>query len=223
MSTVAVDPLGAGRAAAPLAVAAAEPASDASAVEKLVNRIVHVESGGNARAKAKTSSATGLGQFLSQTWIHMMETYRPDLAGSLSRQKLLDLRYDPTLSREMVANLAREGEKYLRDRGHSITPGRLYLAHFLGMEGAHKALRAGGGELVAVAVRADVIRANGFLTGKDCNYLVAWAEKKMSGKAPRYASGNPSSTPGTETKTVVRASPEFLSFKAAVTKLAAAM
>ena len=37
----------------------------------------------------------------------------------------------------MVRNLAREGEAYLRARGHQITAGRLYLCHFLGMEGAH--------------------------------------------------------------------------------------
>ncbi len=71
-----------------------------------------------------------------------MNTYRPDLANSLSRADLLALRFDPTISREMVSNLAREGEAYLKARGHHITAGRLYLCHFLGMQGAAVVLSA---------------------------------------------------------------------------------
>ena len=86
----------------------------------------------------------------------------------------------------MVANLARENEARLRAHGHSITAGRLYLAHFLGPEGAHQALAAPGGALVADVLGAQVVSANRFLTGKDCAYVIAWAEKKMTGKAMRY-------------------------------------
>ncbi len=106
--------------------------SDSAAVEKLVNRIIHVESGGSARAKNPKSSATGLGQFIKSTWLRMMKTYHPELFRSMSTEELLELRFDPTISREMVANLARENEARLRQYGHSITAGRLYLAHFLG-------------------------------------------------------------------------------------------
>ena len=82
----------------------------------------------------------------------MMNTYRPDLARTLSTADLLALRYDATISREMVRNLAREGEAYLRARGHQITAGRLYLCHFLGMEGAHQVLSApGSAQLSAVS------------------------------------------------------------------------
>ena len=97
--------------------------SDSAAVEKLVNRIIHVESGGSARAKNPKSSATGLGQFIKSTWLRMMKTYRPELFRSMSTEELLELRFDPTLSREMVANLARENEARLRHFGHSITAG----------------------------------------------------------------------------------------------------
>ncbi|TIL80232.1 MAG: M23 family metallopeptidase, partial [Mesorhizobium sp.] len=107
-------------------------ATDASAVETLTERIVQVESGGKARAKNPLSSATGAGQFITKTWIRMMNTYRPELARTLSTADLLALRFDATISREMVSNLAREGEAYLRARGHQITAGRLYLCHFLG-------------------------------------------------------------------------------------------
>ena len=67
-------------------------------MSKLVDRIIRVESGGNSSAKNPLSSATGLGQFISSTWLRMMRTYRPDLARSLSAAEQLALRFDPTLS-----------------------------------------------------------------------------------------------------------------------------
>lgn len=154
------------------------------AVESLIRRIIHVESGGNARAKNPLSTASGLGQFIESTWLRMMRSYRPDLVASLSRCQLLALRFDPALSTEMVRHLAQENESYLRARGHSITAGRLYLAHFLGPEGANVALSAPPERSVAAAMGAGVVRANPFLTNYTTADLIAWAERKMSGKAP---------------------------------------
>ena len=188
--------------------------SDGAAVEKLVNRIIHVESGGSARAKNPKSSATGLGQFIKSTWIRMMKSYHPELFRSLSTEDLLALRFDPTISREMVANLARENEARLRQYGHSITAGRLYLAHFLGVEGAHTVLAASGEASIAALMGEGVITANPFLTGKNCAFVISWAEKKMSGKAVTY-----SGVASVETKTVVKTSPEFIRYRETVLKI----
>ena len=81
----------------------------------------------------------------------------------------------------MVANLAREGEAYLRNRGHAITAGRLYLCHFLGAEGADRVLKATDEQLLADVLGAGVINANPFLTGKTVAYVKDWAERKMTG------------------------------------------
>ncbi len=150
-----------------------------AAVEQLVNKIIKVESAGNARAKNPLSTATGLGQFIESTWLRMMRDYRPDLANSMSRQALLELRFDPALSREMVRNLAREGEAYLRSRGHTITPGNLYLCHFLGAAGAAKALSAPREASVLDVMGAGVVGANPFLRGKTIGDLIAWSDRKM--------------------------------------------
>ena len=157
------------------------------AVEQLVNRIIQVESAGRADARNPLSTATGLGQFIESTWLRMMRTYRPDLSATLSRAELLGLRTDPQISREMVLNLAREGESYLRARGHEITAGRLYLAHFLGMDGAHTALSAAPHEDLQTLFGAGVINANPFLRGRDAGYVVEWAEAKMRGASGRIA------------------------------------
>lgn len=208
----AIDPLGS------VLSAAVEESSDGGAVEKLTDRIIHVESGGKATAKNPLSSATGLGQFIESTWVRMMNTYRPDLAVSMSRADLLALRFDPTISREMVRNLAREGEAYLRARGHSITAGRLYLCHFLGMQGAAQVLSAPGGSQLVDVLGSGVISANPFLTGKDASYVIAWAERKMTGRAPSV-----STAPTVETREVRQTSPEFAKYKAALTALVGAL
>lgn len=153
-----------------------------SAVETLVDQIIRVESGGKADAKNPLSTATGLGQFIESTWLRMMQQYRPDLAGSMTREALLALRNDPTISREMVTALAREGEAYLRARGHQITAGRLYLCHFLGAEGANMVLSATDEQLVVDVMGQGVISANPFLTGKTIAYVKEWAELKMNRK-----------------------------------------
>ena len=158
-----------------------------AAVETLTDVIIHVESGGNASARNPLSSATGLGQFIESTWLRMMRDYRPDLAANMSRQDVLDLRLDPTLSREMVMNLARENESFLRGKGHDITAGRLYLAHFLGPSGADVALSAQDGQMVLAIMGQGVVSANPFLTNYTIADLKAWADRKM-GTAPAAAS-----------------------------------
>ncbi len=87
---------------------------DGSAVETLTDRIINVESGGSATAKNPLSTAVGAGQFITTTWLRMIKTYRPDLAASMTDDQILNLRVDPTLSREMVENLAREARPISR-------------------------------------------------------------------------------------------------------------
>ncbi|RWF52398.1 MAG: M23 family metallopeptidase [Mesorhizobium sp.] len=196
-------------------------ATDDSAVETLTERIVQVESGGRARAKNPLSSATGAGQFITKTWIRMMNTYRPELARTLSTADLLALRYDATISREMVSNLAREGEAYLRARGHQITAGRLYLCHFLGMEGAHQVLSSPGSAQLSAVLGSAVIQANPFLTGKSASYVVSWAERKMGRKlSPTTTEVSQQTTITTEVR---QTSPEFEKYKQAITALIGSM
>jgi hypothetical protein len=183
---------------------------DDAAVATLVDQIVRVESGGNSTAKNPLSSAYGLGQFISETWMRMMRTYRPDLANSMSREELLALRADPTLAREMVTNLAREGEAYLRARGHAITAGTLYLCHFLGMEGAGIVLGAPPDTPVATLLPAAVLNANPtILPGRSASQVAAWAENVMHHK--RGGGGGVPPAPPVP--------PEFLIYQAAINTL----
>ncbi|MBQ2261486.1 MAG: peptidoglycan DD-metalloendopeptidase family protein [Loktanella sp.] len=152
-----------------------------AAVEALVDQIIRVESAGDAHAMNPRSTATGLGQFIESTWLRMLRDYRPDLFTTMSRDQLLDLRFDPSLSREMVTSLARENESFLRSNGHQTTPGRLYLAHFLGPAGANTALSADPDATVAQVMGAAVVNANPFLRDWVVADLLVWADRKMTG------------------------------------------
>src|SRR5262245_9774873 len=57
-----------------------EEPTAAFTVDAVVERIIDAESGGDPNVKNKRSSASGLGQFLDETWLDMIRAHRPDLA-----------------------------------------------------------------------------------------------------------------------------------------------
>jgi len=119
------------------------------------------ESSFDPSAKASTSSATGLYQFVEQTWLgtfkeHAAEYGYSDLAASITkrsdgryavadpaaRKQILDLRKDPTLNAAMAAELASDNKAKMEAAlGHPVTATDLHLAHFLGLSGALRFIR----------------------------------------------------------------------------------
>ncbi len=104
------------------------------------------ESSFNPHAKAKTSSATGLYQFIDSTWLSMIdkygEKYGLDTDG-LSKEEILAMRKDPKAASFMAAAFASENEKFLKSNwGGDIGATELYFAHFMGASGAASFLNA---------------------------------------------------------------------------------
>lgn len=118
------------------------------------------ESGFRPEARASTSSAAGLYQFTDRTWLQMVRDHGSkygldDLARQVgrgerfrvsseeTRQQILALRDDPTLSAAMAAEYAQANSTKLRNElGREPQASDLYLAHFLGPSGAVKFLTA---------------------------------------------------------------------------------
>jgi hypothetical protein len=120
------------------------------------------ESGFNPDAKSKASSAAGLYQFVEQTWlsvvrkhgadhglgeiaskIKMSEDGRLRVADPALRKEILDLRQAPVIAAAMAAEHAADNEERLAAKlDREVRPVDLYLAHFLGLNGATKFLRA---------------------------------------------------------------------------------
>ncbi|MCB1651965.1 MAG: transglycosylase SLT domain-containing protein [Alphaproteobacteria bacterium] len=104
------------------------------------------ESSFNPTAKAKSSSASGLYQFIESTWMNMVKTYGAKHGietDGMSRKEILALRNDPVASANMAAEFASENERFLRSHwGGEIGPTELYFAHFMGAGGASAFLKA---------------------------------------------------------------------------------
>jgi hypothetical protein len=139
------------------------------------------ESAMNPVAKAPTSSAAGLFQFIEQTWLGTVKQHgaqhgygqyadlihrggdgRWRVEGS-ARNVVLDLRFDPHAASAMAAELTASNAAYLRGRtGKEPGAGDLYAAHFLGPAGAAGLMQAmdrnPGGS--AAALFPDAARAN---------------------------------------------------------------
>lgn len=121
-----------------------------------------IESSLNPTARAATSSATGLYQFIDQSWLAVINDHGADYGLSWAsdaisqgsngryhvsdpelRQQILDLRKHPETASVMAAEHAADNKAYLEKRlGREAEPADLYLAHFLGVGGASKFLAA---------------------------------------------------------------------------------
>jgi hypothetical protein len=121
------------------------------------------ESSLNPQAKAPSSSAVGLFQFLESTWLQVMKEQGPRLgyqkyADAISvdsdgdyavrnkamRKEILALREDPQVAADMAAAFTQSNGDYLTGKfGKHPSAGELYIAHFLGPQGAEKLFRAG--------------------------------------------------------------------------------
>lgn len=104
------------------------------------------ESAFKSDAKAKTSSATGLYQFLESTWMNMVEKYG-DKHGiqteGKNKKDILAMRNDPEKAAVMAAEFAGENERFLNTHwGGKIGATERYFAHFMGAGGAAAFLNA---------------------------------------------------------------------------------
>ena len=122
-------------------------ASQSSGVDfsYLVNQAA-AESNFDPSAKAKTSSASGLYQFIDSTWLSMVDRYGDSYGietQGKSKQEILNMRNDPETSSFMAAAFASENEKFLNTNwGGDIGATELYFAHFMGASGATSFLNA---------------------------------------------------------------------------------
>ena len=121
------------------------------------------ESSLNPEAKAATSTAVGLFQFLKSTWLQVMKEEGPRLgyqqyadaitktrdgdyviSDATTRAQILELREDPQIAADLAAAFTASNGAYLTEKfGRMPSPGELYIAHFLGAQGAEKMFTAG--------------------------------------------------------------------------------
>lgn len=120
-----------------------------------------VESGLNASARAGTSSATGLYQFIEQSWLAVVKKHgathglgwaanaigqsggRMTVTDGATRSAILALRNNPEIASLMAAEHASDNADALQaSLGRPANGTDLYMAHFLGLGGARQFLSA---------------------------------------------------------------------------------
>jgi hypothetical protein len=96
--------------------------------------------------KNPVSSATGLGQHIDSTWLHIVKTYGVQMGvdiTDMTENEMLELRKDPRLSIMGIAAYAAENKAALESSlGRPVSDPDLYVAHFLGAGGATALLGA---------------------------------------------------------------------------------
>ncbi len=112
-------------------------------------------------AKASTSSASGLYQFVDQTWLGMIKNYgakyglgsyadaisqgsngRYRVTNSADRSAILALRNDPKVASLMEGEYAQASRATLQGAlGRNVCSGELYAAHFLGNDSACRLIK----------------------------------------------------------------------------------
>jgi hypothetical protein len=136
--------------------AAIRRAADATGVNfSLLVETARRESALNPSARATTSSATGLFQFIESTWLDMVRRHGPahglgaqsaalrQGADAETRREILALRNDPEIAARMAGELARENAATLQARlGRAPNAGELYAAHVMGSGGAIRLIEA---------------------------------------------------------------------------------
>jgi hypothetical protein len=167
------------------------------------------ESGLKSSARASTSSASGLFQFVEQTWYGMVKQHGAQYglgsyAGQISqgsdghyhvdnasdRSAILALRNDPKVAALMEGEYANQCRATLKsDLGRNVCNGELYAAHFLGTDAAARLIRMsenqpGANAAAAFPAAADAnqhvfYHADG--TPKTAKEVYEWALKQPSG------------------------------------------
>jgi hypothetical protein len=132
-----------------------------------------IESKLNPTAQAPTSSASGLYQFIGQTWLGTLKQAGPALGYApyanaivqgadgrytvpdpAMRNAIMRLRDDPKVSAMMAGAFTRNNAAQLASAiGRAPTDGELYIAHFLGSDGAAKLITAAARQPQANAVQ----------------------------------------------------------------------
>lgn len=173
------------------------------------------ESSFNPTAKAKTSSATGLYQFIESTWLNMVKKHgdkfglgdyankiemkngKAVCASACDRKDILALRNDPEVAALMAGAFTAENKAHLqKNTKGDVGATELYFAHFMGAGGASKFLnsRAANGDALAADIFPAAAKANKNVffdkaTGeaRTLNEVYAFFDKKFggSGTAPK--------------------------------------
>ena len=145
---------------------------DAEDLRHIAMNTMRIESGGNASARARTSSATGLFQFTEATWNGVM------------RGVPFSQATDPELNTRAFIRLTRQNQATLQNALHRVPEDwETYMAHFAGPRTAIRIARASDDAPLSSIFSREAMEANQHLErlGTVGRYK-AWVQAKFEGR-----------------------------------------
>lgn len=167
---------------------------DRGPISNFMRAVRSAESGGNDQAKNSRSSASGRYQFTRGTWLGTYEKEFGDTGES--GKAIWAKRWDPDMQDRLMRRLTEDNAQALRRAGLPVNETTLYLAHFAGVGGAIKLLKARPGTSATGLLGSAVARANSsVVAGKSAAQVIDWASDsignhKISARIPAEHVGN---------------------------------
>jgi hypothetical protein len=163
-------------------------------------------------AQSSTSSATGLFQFVDQTWLGLIKSHGAKYglasmadaiqvggdghyraASGSDRQAILELRKNPQISALMAGEYSKASAATMQaSLGRAVCGGELYAAHFLGPDAACKLIRSNenqpGASAAALLPNAAAANKSVFFhadgSAKSVHEVYGWAMQQPGASAP---------------------------------------
>jgi len=171
------------------------------------------ESNLDSKAKSKSSSASGLFQFIDQTWLSLVKRYggnhglgrfadaisqtesgRYVVPSTQTKSAILALREDAEISALMAGEASKATKQSLEcTLGRPVCAGELYAAHFFGEAGARRLI---GQNAQNPNVRADMAFPDAAKANRNVFYH-ADGRAKTIGEVHAWAVGEPANAPAT--------------------------
>lgn len=157
---------------------------------QLMATIANIESGFNPNAKAPTSSASGLYQFINDTWKGMLKKYGSKY-GIAPGTSQFDPRANALLGAEFLRENMQTLKKYLK---RPITDTDLYTAHFMGADTAGRMLsRDPNADAVALYPKAARANQSIFFNksggSRTIGEVIAELDRRVNARRIRVAGG----------------------------------
>ena len=146
-----------------------------------LDRLMNAESGGRQIRENPASTALGPFQFISSTFLDVIQRYFPEVSDGKSNAEILALRVDPKISRDAALAYTRANAAFLQGRGVAAHPAHLRLAFLVGPSGALNVIAAEPETPVSSLLSSAALEANPFMGSLTAKQLIERAEREAAG------------------------------------------
>ncbi len=144
------------------------------------------ESGGRLNARNAATGAYGPFQFLSGTFLDVVQRNFPNVAAGKTTAEILNLRADAIVARNAALIYTRENASFLAAHGAAVTAASLRMSFFVGASGALKVLTAKPEEPLSNILSAAALQANPILASMTAAGFIERSSREAEGVGSNF-------------------------------------